>query len=333
MLYIISGISLFVLVISIVYVSGPKVVIQNMNTQLPEITENLTALEKHVKENEAQLKNEIKPGNESVIVWADKVPAKTPYSIVYLHGWSASREEGAPIHTETAKRFHCNLYLPRLANHGLKDMDGMRDLTAESLLTSAKEALAIATKLGDKVIIMATSTGASVALYLASENTCISGIVMYSPNVKIYTTAAKLLSGPWGLQVAKLISGNYFEFEADAIRKKYWTNRYNIEALPQLQALLDHTMNSSTFAKVKQPVFMGYYYKNKEEQDKVVSVPAMVKMYDQLGTPEELKHKKAFPEAGHHVIASHIISKDLVSVKNETFYFLENKMGLCPVKL
>jgi pimeloyl-ACP methyl ester carboxylesterase len=332
MIYLTGGILTIFLFASVFYYSGPRVSIKNLNTVLPELNSKLSELENFVKQNEASYGDNIKPGNESVIIWADEVPSKTAYSIVYFHGWSASREEGAPLHVDTAKRFHCNLYLPRLANHGLKDVDSMRDLTAEDLLESAKEALAVAAKLGDKVIVMATSTGASVALYLAGENSCIAGLVMYSPNIKIYTTAAKLLSGPWGLQVARMINGDYFEFEADTERQKYWTNRYNIEALPQLQALLDHTMVPRTFKKVEQPVFMGYYYKNEEEQDKVVSVSAMLRMYNQLGTPDTLKHKKAFPEVGHHVIASHILSKDLTSVKKETFYFLENKMGLRPVK-
>ena len=39
---------------------------------------------------------------------------------------------------------------------------------------------------------------------------------------------------------------------------------------------------------------MGYYFKNDSMQDKVVSVPAMLKMFDKLGTPKELKVKKLF---------------------------------------
>jgi hypothetical protein len=76
------------------------------------------------------------------------------------------------------------------------------------------------------------------------------------------------------------------------------------------------------------PVFLAYYYKNGEEQDKTVSVPAMIKMFDELGTPAELKFKKAFPEAGAHVIASYIRSKDWKSVENETDKFLSDFVKL-----
>ncbi len=332
MLYLIGGIIILMGVLLVLYFSGPVISIKSLSPLLPEVSEDLAELEEMVKDKEARYSNKLKPGNESKIIWADSVPSKTKYSIVYLHGWSASSEEGAPLHTETARRYHCNLYLPRLEGHGFKGINGMRNLTAVKLMDSAKEAVAIASKLGDKVIVIATSTGASLALYLAGENPCIAGIIMYSPNIELYASAAKLLGGPWGLQFARMINGDYYEFQVNAVRRKFWTHRYNVEALPQLQVLLNYTMVPKTFEKVKQPVFMGYYFKNEEEQDKVVSVAAMLRMFDQLGTPESAKHKKAFAEAGHHVLASHTISKDISSVTKETFYFLENHMGLSPHK-
>jgi hypothetical protein len=54
----------------------------------------------------------------------------------------------------------------------------------------------------------------------------------------------------------------------------------------------------------------------------------MLKMYDQLGTPAELKHKMAFPETGAHVIASYIRSKDWKSVERETERFLSEIVKL-----
>jgi hypothetical protein len=87
-------------------------------------------------------------------------------------------------------------------------------------------------------------------------------------------------------------------------------------------------MNPETFAKVKCPVFLAYYYKNEEEQDMTVSVPAMLKMFEELGTPVELKRKMAFPEAKAHVIASYIRSKDWQSVERETDKFLKEIVRL-----
>jgi hypothetical protein len=76
------------------------------------------------------------------------------------------------------------------------------------------------------------------------------------------------------------------------------------------------------FRKIETPVFMGYYYKNDSLQDKVVSVSAMLKMFDQLGTPKVLKYKKAFPNAGDHVITSYLSTEHYDEVTEETLRFL-----------
>jgi hypothetical protein len=55
----------------------------------------------------------------------------------------------------------------------------------------------------------------------------------------------------------------------------------------------------------------------------VVSVPKMLEMYKQIGTPDPLKVKQAFPESGDHVIASSITSQDWEGVLEETIRFLE----------
>jgi len=135
------------------------------------------------------------------------------------------------------------------------------------------------------------------------------------------------------LQLAKWVQqGNYYEFEANEIRKKYWTTKYRVEGLTHLQALVDNTMKKETFTQVTQPVFMGYYYKNDTLQDKVVSVPAMLKMYKQLGTPLPKKRKMAFPEAENHVIASHITSQDIKAVQKETNRYIEEVLRLVPIQ-
>ena len=60
-----------------------------------------------------------KPNNESKVVFHDSIPKKTPYSILYLHGFSASTEEGNPVHINIANALGANIYLPRLFGHGL----------------------------------------------------------------------------------------------------------------------------------------------------------------------------------------------------------------------
>ncbi|MEO0571717.1 MAG: alpha/beta hydrolase [Bacteroidota bacterium] len=316
-------------ILGITYLFGPKVKPPNLDKTLPRVTSDLAQLEKEIQDREASIKN-IRLDNEARIIWADTILKRTEYSIVYLHGWSASQEEGDPIHTETAKRYGCNLYLPRLAGHGLMEEEPMLNLTADQLLQSAKEAIAIGKQLGRKVILMSTSTGGTLALPLAGGDPNIAALILYSPNIKIFDPTAELLTKPWGLQLAKLVTGNdYHEFDnRTPVRDQYWTTKYRLEALTQLQALVDETMVVETFKSVTQPVFLGYYYKDDIHQDSVVSVPAMLEMFEQLGTAAHLKEKVALPNVGDHVMASHINSKDLEAVREETFKFLEEVLNL-----
>jgi hypothetical protein len=139
-----------------------------------------------------------------------------------------------------------------------------------------------------------------------------------------------ILDKPWGLQIARIVSGGPVKkFESESkVHANYWQLDYRIEALLALQSLISNTMKPEVFSNVKCPVFLGYYYKNEIEQDKTVSVPAMLKMFDELGTPAALKQKKAFPEAGAHVIGSYIRSKDWLGVEKETDTFLSDIVKL-----
>ena len=83
-------------------------------------------------------------------------------------------------------------------------------------------------------------------------------------------------------------------------------------------------MTKETFSKIKQPCLALYYYKDEAHQDNVVKVSAIQEMLAAIGTPEKLKKGVAIPNAGNHVLASPIVSKDIVTVEKETNDFLEN---------
>jgi esterase/lipase len=337
LLKILKTLGIFLLILigiaAIVYALGPKPSAPNLIAKIIKKDSDLQKLESEVIENEQKVSG-IREDNQARIVWADSTKkTKTPYSIVYLPGFSASQFEGEPLHREFAKRYGCNLYLARLAGHGIEKQDNLVELTPENYLASAEEAIAIAKELGEKVIVLSTSTGGTLSLILAAQDPDIHALIMYSPNIAVANPAAKLLSKPWGREIAKMVHNNsdFHEFDKkdiDGFTKKYWTWRYRIEALISLESLIDYGMTSETFAKIKCPVFCGYYYKDEKNQDPVVSVAAIKEMYGQLGTPTDKKREVAFPEAKTHVIACQLRSKDYPSVQNETFKFAEEILGL-----
>ena len=107
------------------------------------------------------------------------------------------------------------------------------------------------------------------------------------------------------------------------IYRQYWNKPYRLEAAVSLEELLETTMNKETYEKVKQPTLLLYYYKDDRHQDDVVKVSSMLSMYDELGTPADLKRKVAMPNTGNHVLGSPIKSHDVQGVQNEIERFLK----------
>jgi esterase/lipase len=306
------------------YFLGPKSEAPKLEVPMFKLTGDLPTLEKQINEGETAEKG-IRPDCQARIVWADSLKKeRTKLAILYIHGFSATQQEGNPVHRNLAKKYGANLYLARLAGHGIDLGDStMATVTADDFVRSAEYALAVAKTLGDEVVVVATSFGGALTTYLASQHPEIKAIVMYSPCIKIYDDNAEILDNPWGLELGKAVSGSYVrDFKAqNAEHAKYWSTHYHLNGVVALQNFLTNAMNPETFARVKCPAFMGYYYKNEEEQDKVVSVPAMLKMFEELGSTN--KQKVAFTKVGNHVLASPILSKDVATVQAETEKFLD----------
>lgn len=308
---------LILLVLIVIYFLGPRPSHPKYAKELPVIPAEPAALDTYIAKQES--KHKLKPDNEARIVWLnDTARKKTEYAVVYLHGFSASQEEGDPVHYDFAQKFGCNLFLSRLDAHGIDTTEPLASFTADGVWNSAKEAYAIGKQLGNKVILMSTSTGGTLALKLAAEYPDIAGLILLSPNIAINDPNAWLLNNPWGLQIAHMVQGKHRKAsDTTAVYAQYWNNRYVTRSLVQLEELLESTMKESTFRKVTQPALLLYYYKDDKNQDPVVKVSAMKRMFSQLGTPENLKRQVPVPNAGDHVIGSYVKSKDVETVVAE----------------
>ena len=319
-----------IMVAASVYFMGPA-------PKTPVFTDDLI----HVPNDPLELENfieihekkdaPIKAGNEAKIIWyIDSLKNKTPFSLVYLHGFSASHEEGNPIHMQIAKTYGMNLFLTRLADHGRADDEPLSRFTATGAWEDAKAALAIGKAIGEKVILMSTSTGGTLSLMLASTYPEIHAQILMSPNIAIKDPTAFLLNNHWGLQLARKTIGGEYRIVADtsSLYAKYWNPKYRIEALVELEELVESTMNEQTFKKINQPILLLYYYKDQLNQDPVVSVDAMHKMFSSISTRQELKMDAPLANAGNHVIGSYVKSKDLETVKSQTELFLDSLLKL-----
>ena len=322
---------LFPIILLAIIMLGPRADYPPLQSQYQALTIPIDQLDAYVKEREVA-EPLLKEDNQARIIWADSV-RKTPYSIVYLHGFSASPMEAAPFHIDIAQRYGANLYLARFAGHGLDTPESFVELTPNQLLQSAEEALAIGRQLGEKVILMSCSTGSTLAIYLAAQHPqLIHSLLLYSPNIALENSSAALMTMPWGKQLLHAIVGEYRHLNhmKNTPAENYWTTSYRSNGLIALKSLLEQTMKESVFSKIEQPFLMAYYYKNDKEKDKIVSVDAMLEFFEQTKTSADKKRNLPMPDVGSHVLVSSFHSKDLIGVKEETIRYLEEVLGLIP---
>lgn len=321
-----------IVIVAGIYLAGPRPATPSYKTTLPTVPGSPRELETFIKLRESRHK--LKPDNQARIIWYnDSLKQKTEYSIVYLPGFTASYAEGEPVHKNIARKFGINLYLARLAEHGIDTTEALVNLTAEKYWESAEEALAIGKQLGNKVILMGTSTGGTLALMLAARFAEVNSLILLSPNIAINDPFAFILNNPWGLQIAHAVLQSDYISSKDQrpVYRQYWSSPYRVEAAIQVQEILESSMTSLTFTQVKQPVISLYYYKDEVHQDSVVKVSAIKKMMEQLGTAKNQKRSVNVPLAGNHVIGSYLKSKDLASVQHEIEKFMVEVLKITPV--
>lgn len=300
------------LLLTVLYWFGPKPSPAFYTTEVTKIEEDTSA--------------GVKPGNHTLRIYTDSLKSKTRFCILYLHGFSASPMEGDPVMQSVARQFGMNLIAPRLYAHGLNNKEALLDFNSVPYWHSAAQNLFKAAEMGDSVIVMGTSTGATLALMLAAAfPDKVHGLVLYSPNIDLYDPRSFLLTAPWGLQIAQLVKGSkYHTFDGPEGTKKYWNTQYRLEALVELKNMLNCSMKKETFQKVSQPVLTLYYYKDDHHQDDVVSVKAIKEMHSTLKTPSKNKRIVAMPNAGVHALASGIWNHHTDEIINETSRFFQD---------
>lgn len=316
--------------LALIYLLGPRASYPVFDGKINDLGLGISDLNTFVEKKYADTLN-LKLGNEGYIQWAGAPGEKTEYSVIYLHGFSASPMEGDPIHREFAQRYGANLYVPLLAGHGVSNKESFENLTPKDLIESAKEAIAVGNILGEKLIILSCSTGSTLSIYLTAENPeRVHAQMCYSPNIDLEDKTSVLLTKPWGLKLAQTVTGKKYRHVPLPPRcHPYWTMDYRLEGIIALRALLNETMRPDIFRKIDQPLYVGYYYKNEEQRDKTVSIEAMQDFFAQVKTPEAQKRIQAYPE-GTHVMLSPLQNPDITKVRAETFKFAEEILKLQP---
>ena len=195
---------------------------------------DLETLDAHLAQSEARL-GDIRDGCAKRIDWAQG-RAKTPISVVFVHGFSASCGELWPLPDLVAKELGANLFMTRLTGHG-QDGAAMGRASLPDWDADVAEAIKIGQAFGDDVIVMGCSTGCTLLTTALAEKvdgtSAIKGVVHVSPNYGLaHMWAQALLQLPkvqsWGRYIAG--SEQTFDKISDD-HAKYWTLKYDTQAV------------------------------------------------------------------------------------------------------
>ncbi|MEO0402295.1 MAG: alpha/beta fold hydrolase [Pseudomonadota bacterium] len=201
-------------------------------------------LDAHFAELEAGF-DDITPGVEKRVIWAGDVGAQTEWAILYVHGFSATSEEIRPVPDRVAKALGANLIYTRLRGHG-RGPDAMSEGSVRGWATDLAEGVQAARHAGQKVAIVATSTGATLVAAMAQDASVmadVAGLVFVSPNFGLNNPLAKLLSWPAARYWLPPLAGERRSFEpSNEAHGTYWTTEYESVAVMPMAALIDATM-------------------------------------------------------------------------------------------
>lgn len=254
---------------------------------------------------------DIKPGLEKRVVWRGLEEVPTDLAIVYIHGFSASLQEMRPLPDLVAESLDANLVFTRLRGHA-RDGAALGEARASHWREDLNEALAVARQIGREVVIMASSTGASVVVAAAANDpetmSNVKGMVLISPNFGVTDPKAALLHLPAGRYWVPWLAGRQWGFEPQNPRHaQFWTPEYPSTALFAMAAI-SRAAAQADHDKIGQPVL--FYY---SEKDQIVDGTHTTQVADRWGGPVT----KAVPELGEGVDPfAHVIAGDVLSPAN-----------------
>ncbi len=289
--------------LAIIYLAGPRIQPDTAIRFDPAaIGDDIDA---YVAERESRF-NDIRENNNKQLVWAyPNSKAKTPISIVYIHGFSASPAEIRPVPDLVAEKLGANLFYTRLAGHG-RTPEAMGEATYNKWINDTAEAVEIGRRIGEQVVIIATSTGGTLATWLtARQNPLpnVAGLVMISPNYRMQAAGSDLLAGPWARQILDLTVGEWRSFEPENEGQgENWTTRYPSSVLLPMAELVRDTRKSDIEAITVPALFLI------SEYDQVVSPEETRKMAGRWGGDAKIVVIENVDSASQHVLAGDILS-------------------------
>jgi len=263
-------------------------------------------LDQYLKNKESQF-SDLKKDVQKKIIWFRKKNTKTNISIVYIHGFSASSEEVRPLPDLIGKDIRANIFYTRLTGHG-RSSDAMGLSSISNWVNDLHEAIEIGSRIGQKVILISTSTGGTLSAISALNDylsNTILGYIFISPNFGINHKLANLISWPYSEYWLHLFIGKTRTIKPrNELDKKFWTLSYPTKALIPMARLVKK-INNKNFSNVSNPAL--FYF---SMDDEVVEPKKTLEFIENWGGETKTINVKMseFDDKYSHVIAGDILS-------------------------
>ena len=234
------------------------------------------SIENHIISSEEATPN-LRHNIEKTILWASKPAHKTTKSIVFIHGFSASRIELSPVIEKVAEALGANAFYTRLSGHG-QDSESLSNATFNDWILDTKEAINIGEVIGDEVILIGSSTGCSVIHSLLESQKNVTSVIYVSPNFGPRSYKGHFLRAPGAKWFIPLILGSEQSFTPKSPEhSRCWTTRYSTKAL---FAVKDSVVAATlaNHSKIKIPMLFWF-----SDYDKIISAKDTRRIISKLG--------------------------------------------------
>ncbi len=197
---------------------------------------------------------------------------------------------------------------------------------AEDWLQSITDQFDLAQKLGDKVIIIATSTGAPLTVWLAAQKEKakdIAACVFLSPNFRIRNAFGFLLTWPLAPHWIHYVLGKDIKWEPQSeLEAKVWTHEYSTLSLIEMQKVVDWSA-SQKYESFSIPMAMMYM-----ENDETIFPPTAIKVFERWGSKQKSLLKVEIDgDATDHVFVGSITAPHRIDWSLEKLHaFLESTL-------
>mgnify|MGYP003328151283 CR=1 FL=1 len=252
---------------------------------------------------------DLRDGDERGIVWADPdVRARTDLSLVYLHGFSADRHEVEPAISALGAELGANVFFARLSGHG-RNGPAMAEATVEAWFSDAAEAVAVASRIGRRIVLIGTSTGGTLATWIAARPEVrdrLAAMILVSPNFQPKDRNSRIFLQPWGEQIASLVVGSERCWEPlSEAQQRHWTTCYPISAVTPMMALVERVRTMDLTA-VTTPMLVLY-----SSADEVVDADeTTARLATMTSASIRTSDVPSTTDPSHHVLAGDIVSPE-----------------------